>query len=51
MNIDIDALDSRIKKYIIVELYVALKNDDYDKFKEVSQKAERLVRLEKRAKH
>lgn len=51
MNINIDALDSRIKKYIILELYVALKNGDYDRLKEVSQKAERLVKLEKIAKH
>jgi hypothetical protein len=51
MKIDLDALDGRIKKYIIVELYIALKNDDYDKLEEVSQKAERLVKLEKMAKH
>ena len=51
MKIDLDALDGRIKKYIIVELYIALKNDGYDKLKEVSQKAERLVKLKKIAKH
>lgn len=40
-----------LRLYGRVELYIALKNDGYDKLKEVSQKAERLVKLKKIAKH
>lgn len=46
MKIDLNKLSS-VKKYILVEFYIALKNNDYDKIEKIADKAKRLIKLKR----
>ncbi|HQA58928.1 MAG TPA: hypothetical protein PK033_13760 [Acetivibrio sp.] len=51
MKIDLNALNSSIKRCIVMEMYLAIKSDNYIRVEEIAKKAKQLTKLERIAKH